>query len=93
MHQGTGRRAVSRTEGLPGDWAAGAGTPELDHDLGTEIEDEMLATGRGHITPREGLVGAHEERRAGLGRDLEQGTNEPPGHGADVAPTRKAEEQ
>jgi hypothetical protein len=37
--------------------------------------------------PREGLVGAHTERREGLS----SGTEEPVGAGADVAPTRKAE--
>jgi hypothetical protein len=58
---------------------------EIDED---EIEEEMAASGRHAVVPREGLVGAHRERRAGLGS---AGSEEPVGPGADVAPTRRAE--
>ena len=45
--------------------------------------------------PREGLVGAHQKRRESEGdRRADQPTSvEPVGAGADVAPTRRAEER
>ena len=52
-------------------------------------------TGRTRTVPHEGLVGAHERRRepeAELGGD-EAPADEPVGAGADVAPTRRAEER
>jgi hypothetical protein len=58
-----------------------------DDDLETDIEEQLAARGGHKLVPREGLVGAHLERRASLG----QGPEEPVGAGADVAPTRKAE--
>ncbi len=62
-----------------------------DSDLQGDIEDEMLASGRTHYQPREGLSGAHAQRRQGLGADPEQGEREPGSGGTHVAPTRKAE--
>jgi hypothetical protein len=58
----------------------------LDRDLAGEVEEEMAATGKHSVVPREGLVGAHTERR----ESVSGGTEEPVGAGADVAPTRKA---
>jgi hypothetical protein len=90
--QGSGReRGMSRDEGLRGNRAQTSGPPERDADMQTEIEDELLRSGRSHIVPREGLPGAHEERRAGLTPDWESSHKEPVGRGSDVAPTRKAE--
>jgi hypothetical protein len=63
-----------------------------DRDLETEIEDEMRASGRHHVVPREGLVGAHHQRRESMGKDLDERLGEPPGRGADVAPTGLAED-
>jgi hypothetical protein len=65
MGQGTGQRGGFSTEGLRGDRAQRAGPPERDRDLETEIEDEMRASGRGHVVPREGVVGAHGGVRRG----------------------------
>jgi hypothetical protein len=59
-------------------------TPESDGP-----EAELLAAGRTHGMPREYLIGAHEERRAPTGDELEE--TEAIGEGADVAPTPKAE--
>jgi hypothetical protein len=64
---------------------------EQDRDLGTEIEEEMRASGRGHVMPREGLVGAHEQRREGLATGGDDGMVESPGRGSEVAPTATAE--
>lgn len=58
-----------------------------DGDTQGEIEDQMSAAGGHGVAPREGLVGAHTERRASAA----EGSEEPVGAGADVAPTRKAE--
>ena len=78
MGQGTGEKRGKSRQGA-------------EPDLQTEIEDEMMASGRSHVTPREGLVGAHDQRRAGPGPDPDEAPGEPVGRGADVAPTRKAE--
>jgi hypothetical protein len=93
MAQGTPRRGrgMSQHDGLRADRVQSSGPPEQERDLQAEIEDEMDASGREHFTPREGLVGAHEERRASLAADVGVGQQEPVGRGADVAPTRKAE--
>src|SRR4051812_9344379 len=66
-----------------------------DDDETTEVETELAGSGRGGGTPREGLVGAHEERRQGEGeREADEpSSREPVGGGADVAPTRRAEER
>jgi hypothetical protein len=70
----------------------GQGTGQRgDRDLETEIEDEMRASGRGHVVPREGRAGAYEQRREGMGKDLDERLGEPPGRGAEVAPTALAE--
>jgi hypothetical protein len=62
-----------------------------DRDLETEIEDEMRASGRHHVVPREGLVGAHQQRRESMGKDLDERLG-PPGRGANVTPTGLAED-
>lgn len=51
--------------------------------------------GRTRAVAREGLVGAHRNRREPVGRSLddEPASAEPVGAGADVAPTRRAEER
>lgn len=54
---------------------------EADRDLTMELEDEMQASGRGHVVPREGRIGAHEQRRGG------------PARGAREAATHEVEEQ
>jgi hypothetical protein len=90
MGEGT-KRGMSRHEGLRSERGQGAGPPDADRDLQTEIEDELRASGRTHVTPREGLIGAHERRREGLATNPDRGQEEPVGRGADVAPTRKAE--
>jgi hypothetical protein len=81
---------MSRHDGLRGDRVQRSGPPEQDRDMQTEIEDEMQASGRSRYVPREGLVGAHEERSAGSGADPDA-MQEPVGRGSEVAPTRKAE--
>jgi hypothetical protein len=58
-----------------------------DRDLETEIEDEMRASGRHHVVPREGLVGAHKQRRESMGKDLDERMGAPSGRGAEMAPT------
>src|SRR3954468_23660482 len=58
-----------------------------DDDLESDLEDQLASSGRTHIVPPEGLVGAHLERR----ESASQGLEEPVGAGADIAPTRKAE--
>lgn len=60
---------------------------QREPDVETDIEDLMAASGRHRLVPREGLVGAHTERRAGLSGGVE----EPVGAGAEVAPTKKAQ--
>jgi hypothetical protein len=62
---------------------------ENQPDLESEIEDQIESSGRTRFVPPEGLVGAHHERRASAAEGLE----EPVGDGAEVAPTRKAEER
>jgi hypothetical protein len=52
----------------------------------------MRASGRHHVVPREGLVGAHQQRREGMGKDLDERLGEPPGRGANVAPSGLAED-
>jgi hypothetical protein len=56
-------------------------------DLGMEIEDQMAASGRHGLVPRQGLAGAHPERRVGLSGGVEKRV----GAWAAVAPTPKAE--
>jgi hypothetical protein len=69
----------------------GQGTGQRgDRDLETEIEDEMRASGRHHVVPREGLVGAHQQRRESMSKDLDERPGEPSGRRADVAPTARA---
>ncbi len=86
--RGTGRKQPARA-----DRKQRSGPPEQDRDIQTEIEDEMDASGRSSVMPREGLVGAHEERRSRAADvpDPDDRLKEPTGRGADVAPTRKAE--
>jgi NAD(P)-dependent dehydrogenase (short-subunit alcohol dehydrogenase family) len=68
-----------------------------EDDEQTELEIELGSSGRGHAFPREGLVGAHVERRERAARvaDAEAGQEgrEPTGPGSDVAPTKRAEER
>jgi hypothetical protein len=61
----------------------------VDDDGQTQLEIEMAASGRRDIVPREGLVGAHTERRA-PSRDEDRDA-EPTGLGSDVGPTKRAE--
>jgi hypothetical protein len=62
-----------------------------DDDVQAELELELAASGRGAAVPREGLVGAHAGRRApSTGAERQQ---EPTGPGADVAPTKRAEDR
>jgi hypothetical protein len=65
-----------------------------DDDEQTQVEIEMASSGRSDVVPREGLVGAHLERRApeAPAGDTDEG-QEPTGPGSDVAPTRRAEER
>jgi hypothetical protein len=62
-----------------------------DDDVQTQLELELAASGRGAAVPREGLVGAHVERRAPF--TDEQRQDAPVGLGADVAPTKRAEDR
>jgi hypothetical protein len=66
-----------------------------DDDDTTEVETELAGSGRTGVAPREGLVGAHDERREAEGErdEDEPASREPVGAGADVAPTRRAEER
>jgi hypothetical protein len=92
MAEGTGRqRGMSRHEGLRSDRGQRSGPPEQERDLQTEIEDELLTSGRSHIAPREGLIGAYVQRREPVMQDPERRQVLPVGRGSDVAPTRKAE--
>jgi hypothetical protein len=71
-----------------------------EDDEQTQLEFELASSGRNDAFPREGLVGAHAERRApsqeeGL-EDEDQAEageegQEPTGPGSDVAPTKRAE--
>jgi hypothetical protein len=86
MGEGSGRqRGMTGQEGLRGDRAQRSAPPDRDRDLQAEIEDEMMSSGRTHLVPREGLVGAHPERRQGADQQPDDGL------GSRVAPTRKAE--
>jgi hypothetical protein len=82
----TGR--APRTNNTPG-----------EQDEQTQIEAEMAASGRTDVVPREGLVGAHTDRRApGAFGDEDESAEteegqEPTGPGSDVAPTKLAEER
>jgi len=60
----------------------------------TDMEAEFLVAGRGGGVPRQGVVGAHEERPgySVTGQSPEEG-EEPLGRGADVAPTERAEQR
>jgi hypothetical protein len=78
---------MTHDRGLPGERVQRSGPQESDPDLETEIEDQLQSSGRSGVMPREGLVGAHTERREGPAGEIA----EPVGAGADVAPTRKAE--
>jgi hypothetical protein len=71
-----GKRTRSeRTSNLP-----------IDDDLQTQIEAELVSSGRSDVVPREGLVGAHQVRREPIGD-----TDELHAAGVEVAPTPKAE--
>jgi hypothetical protein len=61
----------------------------MDDDPQTQIEVELVSSGRSDIVPREGLVGAQRVRR------LPSGDGEQPiwYGGAEVAPTNKAMER
>jgi hypothetical protein len=69
----------------------------IDDDQQTRIEAELIASGRGDVVPREGLIGAHTTRRqptAEIGDEEEASPmDEPIGGGADVAPTARAMER
>lgn len=57
----------------------------------TDLEAELLTSGRHHMVPREGVIGAHESRPARTDPDVSgMETEEPPGPGLDVGPTEKA---
>jgi hypothetical protein len=65
-----------------------------DDDQQTRIEAELIASGRGDVVPREGLIGAHTARRQ-PSETTEEGDeispmDEPIGGGAEVAPTERA---
>lgn len=78
--------------------AARSNNTPRDDDEQTEAERDMASSGRGHVAPREGLVGAHTQRRQTEGgmelgpgeEDPENPNVEPVGLGADVAPTERA---
>jgi hypothetical protein len=64
-----------------------------EEDEQTQIEVEMAASGRSDIVPREGLIGAHTERRMHSTDQTEDEGGEPTGPGSDVAPTKLALER
>jgi hypothetical protein len=67
----------------------------LDDDEQTQIEAELASSGRSDTMPKEGLVGAHHDRRQpsreALERSQRSPADEPIGAGSEVAPTEKAE--
>jgi hypothetical protein len=75
-------------------------TPDPD-----SIEAELTSGGRHGVMPKQHLVGAHTERYAGSNQEedalalddeqdeVDQDASEPTGPGADVAPTKKAEQR
>ncbi|HVX96821.1 MAG TPA: hypothetical protein VHK47_18035 [Polyangia bacterium] len=70
-----------------------------EDDEQTQLELELASSGRNDAFPREGLVGAHSERRAPSAEEGRQDDREaegeegqePTGPGSDVAPTKRAE--
>ena len=65
----------------------------LDEEEQAVMEREMAVSGRTDVVPREGLVGAYTARRAFEGEAEDTEFFEPTGPGADVAPTKRAEER
>jgi hypothetical protein len=67
----------------------------VDDDEQMGFEAESARSGRTRLRPREGLVGAHGDRRQSRSAALERGQSafgdEPIGAGSRVAPTRQAE--
>jgi hypothetical protein len=67
----------------------------VDDDEQTQIEAELVSSGRSDVVPREGLFGAHRARREAIHATAEDSeplrTEEPLGMGAEVAPTAEAE--
>lgn len=57
----------------------------------TDLESELLTSGRHQVAPHEGVIGAHESRpgHSETGRSDSEG-EEPLGRGVDVAPTGQA---
>jgi hypothetical protein len=97
----------SRSDGKMGQPPRVKSVP-LDKDEQTALEEEMTASGRNDAVPREGLVGAHAERREPAGRAATAGEddseelevtaeidvfNEPTRDGSDVGPTKRAAER
>ncbi len=78
------RTRTERTSNLP-----------VDNDEQTQIEAELVSSGRSDGVPREGLFGAHRARREAMHATAEESepprTEEPLGMGAEVAPTAEAE--
>lgn len=64
-----------------------------DDDEQTQLELEMASSGRKDAVPREGLVGAHTERRESAAQAGGEGGLEPTGPGSDVAPTKLAQDR
>jgi hypothetical protein len=69
-----------------------------ENDEQTQLEFELASSGRNDAFPREGLVGAHAERRAPAFQEVSEEVEaeseegqEPTGPGSDVAPTKRAE--
>jgi hypothetical protein len=67
-------------------------TPQ-EGDEQTQLEVEMASSGRSDVVPRQGLVGAHTARLESDGDASDEEGDEPTGAGADVAPTRLAEQR
>ena len=69
----------------------------IDDDQQTRIEAELIASGRGDVVPREGVIGAVTTRRQPTIEDEEgeqlSPMDEPIGAGAEVAPTERAVER
>jgi hypothetical protein len=95
MRNGSARgRGMSGNEDSSGGDRGTARGPEQYPDLETELEQEMSASGRTGVVPRTGLVGAHQQRHASLAASVElDEPGEPAGPGAEVAPTRQAEQR
>jgi hypothetical protein len=71
-----------------------SGPPELDPDLETTIEDEMMSSGRTSVVPRIAVIGAHPSAVASDDTDLDDEVQMPREGGSDdVAPTAQALER